>query len=214
MLPLTHGDVPDLALQSKMLMAFLSPFLDCVQLNALKLTKNEASVFVSLLKKATEGPHHLVDDFSLATLLKALISFTLEYHRQDENPCSKVCSDFEERLVSTSQQLRSNIELLAGEGLLIALKGVLKLCCEEEVLEAAMILLWCLAHDGAVKSLISSDADIVGALQQDFQVHQLQLASHCVLWLLAIKQDKGNLVSMLFTPFFMYTLFAAMLACK
>ena len=190
-------------------MAFLSPLLDCVQLNALKLTKNEASMFVSLLKKATGDAHHLVNDFSLATLLTALICFTLEYHRQDRNPRSKVCSDFEKRLVSTSQQLRSNIKLLAGGGLLTALKSVLKLCCEEKVLEAAMILLWCLAHDGAVKSQISSDADIVGALQRDFQTHKMQLASHCVLWLLDIQQHKGNLVSILLAFLFMYTLFAA-----
>lgn len=192
LLPLTHGETPDLALHSKMLLALLNPLLDCEQLRALKLTRDEAGTCVSLLRKAVEHPYHLAEDFSLLTVLRALVWFTHEFSRQDKSSGKKPCSAYESKLVSVLQELRCNIELLVKEDVLSVVKAVLKLSGEEELLATAARLLWCLAHDTAAKAQILSDNEIVQALQEIEKHHsspKLKLASHCALWLLGLQAD-------------------------
>ena len=173
-----------------MLLALLNPLLDCEQLRALKLTKKEASTCVSLLRKAVEDPYHLVEDFSLLTILRSLVWFVHEYHRQDKDLSKKkACSEYESKLVSISQELRSNIELLVEEGVLSAVKVVLKLDGKEEFRAVAAKLLWCLAHNTIVKAQILSDADLVGILKEIEKCSstELNMASNCLLWLLDLQ---------------------------
>jgi len=187
-LSLTHGEVANLALHSKMLLALLNPLLDCEQLRALRLTKNEANDCVSLLRRALEDPYHVAEDFSLLTILRAVVWFTHEHYRQDKSLGKEECSNYESNLVSVSQELRCNIELLVGEDMLSVVKAVLKLDGKEELQAMAARLLWCLAHDPAVKEQILSDSEIVEALQ-DVEKYSLSKASYCALWILGLQTD-------------------------
>lgn len=189
-LPLTNGQQSNLALHSKMLLALLNPLLDCEQLRALKLTQSEASTLVSLLNQAVEDPYHLAQDSTLLSLLKAVIWFTHEYNRQDDI-IGKTCSEFESKLGSVAHELKLNLQLLVDEGILSALKPVLKLNGQEELQASAARLFWNLAHNTSVKKQILNDTDIVGALQD---IHilpspKLNVASHCALWLFGSLTD-------------------------
>ena len=191
LLPLTHGEISNLALHSKMLLALLNPLLDCKTLHALKLTKGEASGYVSMLRKAAEDAYHVVDNFSLLTILKTLIWFTHEYHRQDKIPGKKPCSEHENELVSASQKLKSNIGLLVGEDVWSAVKVVLKLDGNEVFQALAARLLWCLAHDAAVKGKVLSDAEIIGTLRDfgKYSSPELKMATYSISWILGLEAD-------------------------
>lgn len=188
-LPLTHGEHSDIAYCSKILLALLNPLLDCEQLRALKLTSKEANTIVSLLSQVAKTSCYIVQDFTLSTILRAMIWFTHEYSRKDKLVDMEKCSEYESKLNSVSCELKSNIALLMEEGVLSALKPVLKLDGQEELQAAATRILWCLAHDSSVQSQILKDIDIVGALQifhTSSSSPKLYAASHSVLWLLGL----------------------------
>ena len=174
-----------------MLLALLNPLLDCEQLLALKLTRDEANTCVSLLRKAIEDPQQMAEDFSLLTILRAIIWFIHEYHRQDKSLKKNACSEYESKLVSVSQELRCNIELLVGEDVFPCVKVLLNLSGKEELQATAARLLWCLAHDAAVKMQILTDNEILGALKdaENQSSPKLKMASHCVLSLLGLQAD-------------------------
>lgn len=94
---------------------------------------------------------------------------------------------------TVTHELKPNLQLLVDEGVLSALKCVLKLNGQEDLQATAARLLWSLAHDAGVKMEILKDADITGALQSFHSLPSLKLneASHCALWLLEI-QTEGN----------------------
>lgn len=194
-LPLTYGECPELALRSKMLLGLLNPLLDSEQLGALKLVKDEASTCVSLLQIALKDVHHMAEDFSLLAILNALIWFTHEYHRQSKISGSKATSGFESKLVSVSQEIRCNIELLVEQGILSAVKDMLKLRGEEELqyTVAAAKLVWCLAHDTATKTKMVNDSEMIECLQEASKLLsptvELKLTCHCALLLLGMATD-------------------------
>ena len=194
LLPLTHGENPAIALHSKMLMALLNPLLDCEQIYALKLTQKEGCSCVSLLKKAVEDPCHMAEEISLLTILRALIWFTHEFHRQEKGEGNnKVGSEYESKLVSVAQELRSNISLLIGESVLLVVKAVLKMSCSEELQAVGARFLWSLVHDTAAKAQVLADIEIVECLH-GFEKHsslKLKMASQRVLQLLGFIQADG-----------------------
>ena len=188
-LPLTHGQHPILALYSKMLLALLNPLLDHEQLRALKLTKEEANSFVSLLNEAITNPYHLAQDSRLTTFLWGIVWFTHEYDRKGTTPDKKTCSEYQNILVTVSHELESNAQLLVGGGLLSVLKPVLKLDSQQDLQSIAMRLIWRLSHDNSIKTKVLNDADIMRSLQ-DVQLQsspELSIASHCALWLLGFQ---------------------------
>ena len=148
---------------------------------------------VSLLSAAVQHPHHLVEDYTLLTFLRALIWFTHEYNRQDKTQKKKKCSDFEDKLTSVSQELKCNIQLLVEEGMLSAFKSVLSLNGEDELQATAARLLWSLSHETTVQTQIQlNHPDIVEVLQ-DIHTHSslpnLNMASHCALWILGLGKE-------------------------
>lgn len=188
-LPLTHGEHSNLALHSKILLALFNSLLDCDQLRALRLTRNEASKFVSLLHQAcVEDPYHLAQDYTLLTLLRALIWFTHEYSSQDKT----LISNYEKKLKSVSDDLKSNPQLLIEAGILSALKPVLKLKGQEDLQATAVRLLWSLAHDASVKKQILKDSDSLETIQDIYTCSspKLNMVSHCTLCILGL-QTKG-----------------------
>ena len=181
-LPLTHCQQPVLAQCSKMLLALLSPLLDSEQLLALKLTKDEANSFISLLNEAVMNPCHLAQGFSLLTVLRCMIRFTHEYNRNDTNLDKKVCSNYQNLLDTVSCELKHNAQLLLEGDLLSVLKHVLKLSIQQELQCVVMRLIWCLSHDTSTKDKILQDNDIVGALR-DAKVPEASVISHCAFYL-------------------------------
>lgn len=184
-LPLTHGQCSDLALHCKVLLALLDPLLDCNQLSALKLNRSEANACVSLLSRAVIAPDHVWQDLTLLTLLRAVIWFSHEHHNQDPKLMSRDCSQYEEKLVLISSELKANIQLLVEEGVLSVIEDALKLN-NQDVRVTAVRLLWCLVHSPNIKLKVKQDAAIVKALQA---IHsclptELSVATHCALWIL------------------------------
>ena len=187
-LPLTHGQMSNLSVRSKMLLALLNPLLDCEQLHALKLTKSDANILISLLSQALEDSYHLAQDSTLLTLLRVMIWFTQEYSK----PLGKkACSEYENKLNSVTDELKSNLQLLVKEGILLALKPVLKLNGQEELQAAAARVIWNLAHNAEVKSLILNDSDNIGVLQDlhTLPLPKLSMATHCALWILGLQTN-------------------------
>lgn len=164
-LPLTHGQFPSLAFNCKMLLALLDPLLDCDQLRALKLTKNEANMCVSLLSKAVSDPTHQEQELTLLTYLRVMVSFSQEYHRRDQELLRKGCSKYEKKLLSVSNELKANIQMLVEGGVLSVLKDLLKAGTQDEVRMTAIKCLWCLAHNPTIKMKILENVDVVKALQ-------------------------------------------------
>lgn len=193
-LPLTHGQQPVLAHCSKMLLALLSPLLDHEQLRALKLIRNEANSFISLLNEAIANPHHLAQDSSLLTILRCIIWFTHEHNRKGTNLDKKVYSEYQKVLDSVSLELEYNTQLLLEEGLLSVLKHVLKLDSQQELQSVAMRLIWCLSHDNSAKTTILKDADIVRAIQC-VSSPELSVTSYCTLYLLGFQSSGKFLTS-------------------
>ena len=155
---------------------------------------------MSLVREAVENSHHLAEDVSLLTLIKALIWFTQEYHRQNKSVGKKApCSEFESKLATVSQELRFNVKLLVEEGVLSAVKAVLKLTGKTELQVMATRLLWCLAHDTSIRPQIWSDSELVGVVEDLERQHspQLKKASHSVLWLLGLKSDGKFVIIMI-----------------
>lgn len=190
-LPLTHGQHSNLALCSKILLALINPLLDCEQLRALKLTSDEADMCVSLLNKAVVDSHHLSQECSLLTFLRATIWFVHEYSRKDKTLNTETCSDYEKKMDTVSHELESNAHLLVEKGLLSILKAVFQLNGKEELQAAAARLTWCLAHNDLIRTQILKNKDIVGALQSG-QTHlspKLSMASFCALWLLGVEAN-------------------------
>jgi hypothetical protein len=189
-LPLTHGQHSNIALHSKIFLALINPLLNCEQLHALKLsTKSEASMLVSLLNQAVGDPYHLAQDFTLQSVLMAMIWFTHEYSRPERTPSKKKCSEYEMKLNSVSCELKSNLHLLVDEGVLPAIGAVLKLNGQEKLKATAARLLWSLAHEASVKTQILNDAAMVETLQGFRKFPSLQVASHCALELLGIQTE-------------------------
>lgn len=163
-LPLTHGQHSDLALHCKVLLALLNPLLDCNQLCALKLTKSKANACVSLLSGAVNAPSHVSQDLTLLTLLRAMIWFSHEHHKEDPKFKNQHCSHYEKTLVIVSNELKANIQLLVEEGVLSVIEDALKLNCQD-VRIAAVRLLWCLVHSQGIKLKVQQNAAIIQALQ-------------------------------------------------
>ena len=184
--PLAHGHHSDLALSSKMLLALLNPLLDAEKLHALKLTREEAKCCVHFLSDAISTTSHLAYDFSLLTFLRMVSWFCHEYHKEEKKAYKHCSSEYEKHLITVSNELKSNAQLLVEEGILSILKSVLCSSLPEDVKSAASRLLWCLAHDMDIKARIMDDVDIVAALQDinSNPAHKLSLSSHCALFLL------------------------------
>lgn len=200
--PLIHGEYPDIALHSKMLLALLNPLLDSDNLHALKLTNREAKSCILLLKDANTAPYHLAQDVHLLTVLRAVTFFSHEYHRQnkskkdDKKKGIKKISEYEMSLSTVSDELKSNIELFIEEGILPVLNSLLDPKFDKEVQAATMRLLWCLSHSPAVRKQMMENADMI-AILRDMQAHpssELSQPSHCILWLLGV-QSTGILKS-------------------
>lgn len=187
-LPLTHGQQCDSALYSKMLLSLINPLLDCEQLKALKLCRKEANTCVSLLQQAFEDPFHMVQDFTLLTILNSVVWFTQEYSRKDIAPDK---SEYESKMESVLQELESNIKLLVEEGVLPILKSVLKLLGQDDLQEAASRILFNLAHDSTVQAQILADIEMNGILQEIHMqcLSKLHKASYGALWLLGLQDD-------------------------
>lgn len=185
MLPLTHGQHSNLALNSKMLLALLYPLLDCEQLCALKLTNDEASTCVSMLREAATAIAHHLNGTDLMTYLRVMVCFTQEHYRLDPKLSHKNCSEYEKKLSLVSDELKTNLELFVKSGVLSVLSEILKLKDQIEVRIMAMRLLWCLAHSPTVtvKTQILENDDIVQALQSSDETltPKLYMASRCVL---------------------------------
>ena len=202
-LPLTHGQNSSIALSSKMFLSLLNPLLECEQLGTLKLSRTEATACVSLLNIAFVTPHHMVQGSTLLTLLKVMIRLTHEYHRKcvktmDEKKWKKWkrCSDYEQKLLSVSIELKSNIQLLVEGGILWVLERILNSSLRDEIKVTAIQLLWSLAHSGTAKPLILENLRIIKALE-DVSNHvsspEMIVASHCAIYLLGL-QTEGNVV--------------------
>lgn len=177
-----------------MLLALLSPLLDHKQLHALKLTRNEAKSFISLLNEAVVNPYYIAQDLSLLTFLRCMIWFTHEYNRKGTSLDKKVCSDYQKALVSVSLELEYNIQLLVEEGLLSVIEHVLKLDSQQELQSIAMRLIWCLSHNNSTKTTILKDADIIRTLQC-VSSPELSVISHCTLYLLGFHSSGKFLYS-------------------
>ena len=176
-----------------MLLALLNPLLDSEKLLALKLTRHEAKTCVQILSDAITAPYHLTQDtcISLLTVLRAMIFFSHEYHRQDKKDAEKHTTiEYEKNLSTVSSELRSNMQLFAEEGILPVLKSLLDSKLDEEVQVATLRLLWCLSHSPTVRTQIMENADIVAALQDKHASPELSVPSHCAIWLLGV-QTKG-----------------------
>ena len=205
-LPLTHGQDSNLALCCKFLLALLSPLLDCEQLNALKLTRDEAKMCMSLLNEATVDPRHVSQDCSLLTLLRAMIWFVHEYSRKSKALDVKNCSEYEKKMGAVSHELESNTHLLVEEGFLSLLKSVLKLRNEEELQATAARLAWCLAHNMSIRTKMLDDAELIQILKdaQNDESPQLSMASFCVLWLLGVQANGMFIVHRLTQAFWCF----------
>lgn len=175
-----------------MLLALLNPLLDCDQLHALKLTRNDANTCISLLSDVVLVCDHPVQGHSLLTLLNILIWFSHQYHRQVLNTSKRNCSEYEKKLDYVSNELRSNVQLLVEEGVIPVLSHVLKVSIHDEIRTSAARLLWCLAHSQTVKKQMLEYPTIIEAFQglQANTIIELKLASHCALYLLDL-QIKG-----------------------
>lgn len=169
-----------------MLLALLNPLLDAEKLHALKLTREEAKSCVQFLSDAVSMSSHLADDLSLLTLLRVVIWFCHEYHRQEKKADKHGSSEYEKHLIIVSNELKSNAQILVEEGILLILKSVFSSSLPEDVKSAASRLLWCFAHDTAIKAQIIDDLDFVAALQDinSNPSNELSLSSHCALFLL------------------------------
>ena len=169
-----------------MLLALLNPLLDAEKLHALKLTREEAKSCVHFLSDAVLMTSHLASGFSLLTFLRVVIWFCHEYHRQEKKADKHGSSEYEKHLITVSNELKSNAQLLGEEGILSILKSVFNSSLHEDVKSAASRLLWCFAHDTAIRAQIMDDLDIVAALHgiNSNPSHELSLSSHCALFLL------------------------------
>ena len=190
-LPLTHGQYSDLALHCKMLLALLDPLLDCNQLHALKLTRSEANACISLLSGAVVAPNHVSQDVNLLTLLRAMIWFSHEHHKQDPKLVIQSCSQYERKLILVSNELKCNMQLLVEEGALSVIEDALKLNIQDVRITAAR-LLWCLVNCPSIKLKVKQNDAIVQALQN---IHhnlppELRVATHTTLWVLE-QQTRG-----------------------
>ena len=165
-----------------MLLALLNSLLNCEQLRVLKLTKSEAGTLVSMLNLAVQDPYHLAQGSTLLTVLRAMIWFTHEY-RPSKIPDKKEISEHEIKLNYVTHELKSNLQLLVNEGVVLALNSVLNIKGQEELQATAARLVWSLAHDAHVKKT-SDDTDIVRALQDVHTFPSFQMASHSALKLI------------------------------
>ena len=190
-LPLTNGQHSNLALCSKLLLALLNPLLDCDQLYALKLIREEAKMLIPRLSEAILDPHHVSQECTLLTLLRAVVWFVHEYHRTDKTLDMKSCSEYEKTMIDVSQELESNACLLVEEGLLPVLKSALKLFNEEEIQVTATRLVWCLTHNKSIRAKILDDTEIVHILKdkQNALSPKLNMASFCSLWHLGVQTN-------------------------
>lgn len=89
---------------------------------------------------------------------------------------------------SVAHELKTNLQLLMEEDILLVLKPVLSLKGEEQLQAAATRIIWNFAHDTKVKLLLLNDADIIGVLYT-LPLPELNMATHCALWLLGLQTN-------------------------
>lgn len=89
---------------------------------------------------------------------------------------------------SVAHELKTNLQLLMEEDILLVLKPVLSLKGEEQLQAAATRIIWNFAHD---TKLLLNDADIIGVLQNIYTLPlpELNMATHCALWLLGLQTN-------------------------
>ena len=180
-----------------MLLTLLEPLLDCDQLRALKLARNEANVCVSLLSEAVKAHTLEVKEATLLTHVRVVVGFSQEYHRQDQKLLHE-SSEYEKKLVLVSNELKANVQLLVESGLLSILKDLLEVIVQDEVRITVVRLLWCLCHDPAIKAQVLGDSDIVGALQKTYVnlSTDMTVVSHDLLSLVDHKTEGSFLHSL------------------
>ena len=181
---------PEIAINGKMLLALLSPLLNCEQIQILAISRAEAKICISRLKRALEDPNHMAEDCSILTILNGLIWLTHEYH--NGKIVKKNCSNRESQMIAGMQKLTKNIEFLVEEGLVSVLTTILKLKGKEEVQATAARLVWSLAHVSSVKMQIYNNHEIVAVLNIQKQCNlssEFKTAVRCVLHILDLQTN-------------------------
>ena len=204
-IPYTYTESSDLASNAKFILSFLHMYLDCDQLPALKFKEEELKHCISSLTTAINSPDFQANGLSVDEFLQILIGAThpslqsanikipsVKCPPKKKAKSSKAKSEsvklsyFDEKMLEVAEELAKNILHLIESDLntLSLLESMLK---KEQFQTLACKLLWNLLHHESGRTNVSSNYPKICESLEAMKASKspdVQLISHCSLWLL------------------------------
>ena len=202
-IPYTYTESFDLASNAKFILSFLHMYLDCDQLPALKFKGEELENRISSLTTAINSPDFQADGVSVDEFLQILIGAThpslqsanikipsIKCPPKKKAKSSKAKSEsvklsyFDEKMLEVAEELVKNSLHLIESDLISLLESILE---KEQFQILACKLLWNLLHHESVRTNVSSNYPGICESLEAMKASKspdVQLISHCSLWLL------------------------------
>ena len=204
-IPYTYTESFDLASNAKFILSFLHMYLDCDQLPALKFKEEELENRISSLTTAINSPDFQADGVSVDEFLQILIGAThpslqsanikipsVKCPPKKKAKSSKAKSEsvklsyFDEKMLEVAEELvKNSLHLIESDlNILSLLESILE---KEQFQILACKLLWNLLHHESVRTNISSNYPGICESLEAMKASKspdVQLISHCSLWLL------------------------------
>lgn len=204
-IPYTYTESSDLASNAKCILSFLHMYLDCDQLPALKFKEEELEDRISSLTTAINSPDFQTDDILVDELLQILIGAThpslqsanikipsVKCPPKKKTKSSKTKSEsvklsyFDEKMLEVAEELvKNSLHLIKSDlNILSLLESMLE---KEQFQILSCKLLWNLLHHESVRINVSSNYPGICESLEAMKASEspdVQLISHCSLWLL------------------------------